>query len=114
MRAGSLRHWLTFEKLVVDTDSDGAKVESWVDAFPINSRMPFEVVDLSGRELIAAQAVQSSVTTRLRGRYRPGFEPAMRARSPGGQVYNIQAVILDPDSRKRYVTLPCSTGLNEG
>jgi hypothetical protein len=27
--------------------------------------MPCEVVDLSGRELIAAQAVQSKVTTRI-------------------------------------------------
>lgn len=114
MRAGRLRHWLTFEKKIVELDSDGQKQEDWVEAFTLNSRMPCEVVDLSGRELIAAQAVQSAVTTRIRTRFRPGFDAGMRARSPGGTIYNIEAVILDPDSRNRWVTLPASAGLNEG
>lgn len=114
MRAGRLRHWLTFEKKVTELDSEGAKVEYWMDAFVLNSRMPCEVVDLSGRELIAAPAVRSSVTTRIRTRYRPGFEAAMRARAPNGTIYNIEAVILDPDSRQSWVTMPASSGLNEG
>lgn len=114
MRAGRLRHHLTFERLTEELDSDGAMVTAWVDAFDVSSRMPCEVTPLSGRELIAAQAVQSIVSVRIKTRYRPGFVAKMRARGEGGTLYNIEAVIPDPDSGRRYVTLMCSTGANEG
>lgn len=113
MRAGRLRHWVTFERPITESDSDGNDVTSWIDAFPINSRMPCEVVDLSGRDLVAAQAAQSSVTTRINVRYRRGFDASMRGRL-GSQIFNIEAVILDPDSRNRWITLACSSGTNEG
>lgn len=112
--AGKFRHWLTFERLVTSEDSDGALQEDWVDAFETNTRMPCEVQTLSGRELIAAQAVQSRVSARVIVRYRPGFDPAMRATGSDGTVYNIEGVAPDSESRRRYVTLYCSTGLNAG
>lgn len=114
------RHWLTFEDVETTVDTDGAQVEEWVPAFQVNSRMPFEVTALSGRELIAAQAVQSKVSTRLVGRYRPGFKASMRAwfddpvKTADATIYNVEAVIPDPDSRRRYVTLLCSSGVNSG
>lgn len=115
MQAGKLRHHLTFEVKVSEQDSDGATVESWEPAFATSPRMPCEVVSLSGRDLIAAQAVHSTVTGRIKTRYRAGFDArTMRARAPGGTIYNIEAVIPDPDSGTRYVTLLVSTGLNEG
>lgn len=128
MQPGRLRHWLTFEAKVIEMDSDGAQVATWVPAFEVNPRMPFDVVALSGRELIAAQAVQSKVTSRLVGRYRPGFAASMRAWFqdpdlvdisgakvyPDAVIYDIQAVIPDPDSRRRSVTLLASSGVNEG
>jgi SPP1 family predicted phage head-tail adaptor len=113
MKAGRLRHWLTFETLIEQQDSDGNKVQEWVDAFDTNPRMPCEVQALSGRELIAAQAVQSRVTTRIRTRYRAGFDAMQRAVG-GGVTYNIEAVIPDPDSRIRFVTLLASSGTNAG
>lgn len=110
-----MRHWLIFESQITEMDSDGAQVSFWMDAFPLNTRMPCDVVDLSGRELIAAQAVQSKVTTRIKTRFRPGFKASMRARDGyTGQIWNIEAVILDPNSRRRWVTLGASTGVNEG
>lgn len=109
------RHWLTFEVETVEQDSDGAVDKVWVDAFPLNPRMPCKVSDLSGRELIAAQAVQSKVTTKIETMYRPGFSASMRARDGAtGEVWNIEAVIPDPVSRRRWVTLTCSRGVNEG
>lgn len=113
MEGGRQRHWLTFEDLTTVLDSDGATIEEWVPAFPVNSRMPCEVTALSGRELIAAQAVQSKVSTRIKARYRPGFKARQRA-TLGETVFNIEAVIPDPDSRIRYVTLLASSGINEG
>lgn len=112
--AGGLRHWLTFERKVSERDSDGALVESWADAFAVSSRMPCEVVPLSGRELIDAQSKQSVVTARIRVRYRDGLVAKMRARATDGTIYNIEAVIPDPDSGISFRTLLVSTGLNDG
>ncbi len=120
MNPGTLRHWLTFETLYSGQDSDGATTEEWVPAFSVNHRMPCQVIALSGRELIAAQAVQSKVSTRIVARYRPGFSAVMRAwfqdplAYPGSVVFNIEAVVPDPDSRRRFVTLLCSSGVNDG
>lgn len=121
MRAGGLRDYLTFEDLRPETDtdgnvildSDGLATETWVDAFEVNTRMPVVLTPLSGRELIAAQSVQSKVTHRVVVRYRPGFNARFRARG-GGLIYNIEAVINDPNSGIEYLTLLCSTGVDQG
>lgn len=112
--AGRLRHRITVEEFVTSQDSDGAVDEAWVAAFAVP--LSAEIVALSGRELIAAAATQSKVTTRIRVRYRPGFKAAQRVLHRG-TVYNIEAVIPDPDSGQRYLTLLCSSGVqhvNEG
>jgi SPP1 family predicted phage head-tail adaptor len=110
-----VRHWLTFESQVTELDSDGAQETYWADAFPHNPRMPCDVVDMSGRELIAAQASHSKVTTKLKTRFRPGFSAGMRARDGfTGQIFNIEAVILDPNSRRRWVHMLCTSGVNAG
>ncbi len=111
MRAGPLRHFVNFEELIVELDSDGAQEETWQDmfGFPISA----DITALSGRELIAAQATQSKVTGRMKVRYRPGFKPSMRAVHRGA-IYNIEAIIPDPDSLFEYITLLTSTGVNEG
>ncbi len=118
MRGGRLTHWLTFEILGPhETDSDGATVETWIPAFVANT-LPAEVTPLSGRELIAADAIASKVTHRLRLRYRPELTtdrlaPRMRA-TERNMVYNVEASIPDPDSGMRYVTLLASSGVSEG
>lgn len=118
MQAGRLSHWLTFEiPGPHEVDSDGATVETWIPAFVANT-LPFEVTPMSGRELIAADAIASKATHRLRGRYRPELTadrmaPRMRA-TERGMVYNIEAAIPDPDSGMRYVTLLASSGVSEG
>lgn len=109
--AGRLRHRVTFEEEVIDLDSDGAQVPAWV---PFGDRpLPAEIVPMSARELIAAQTVNSKLTTRIRLRYRPGFKASMRA-IHRGTIYNIEGVIPDPDSNQRFVTLICSSGTNQG
>jgi head-tail adaptor len=120
VKAGRLRHRVTFERLLVELDSDGAQVETWLPAFDVSSRMPADVETLKGREQQAAAAVHSRVTSKITTRYRPGFRPSMRAwitdpaTDPDAVVYNIEAVIPDPDTRRVSVTLLCSSGLSEG
>ena len=133
MRIGPLRHRVLIEESVVDiadgivpagssSDSDGdgavdvdpqadgARTESWVPAFEYLSAA---IEPLSGRDLIAAQAVQSEVTTRVRLRYRPGVTSAMRLRHRE-TIYDIKAVIPDATSGVRWMTLLCGSGVNEG
>lgn len=109
----ALRHWLTFEQLVEDMDSDGGVVEAWVPAFDTSATMPAEVAPLSGRELIAANATQSKVTHRIRIRYREGITAKMRA-VERETTYNIEAVIPDQKSGQRWLTLLASSGVNAG
>ena len=106
-----MRHLVTFESPVTTQDESGQPLLSWVPAFslPISA----EIVPLYGRDLIAAQAEQSKVTTRIIVRYRPGFVASMRG-VHRETIFNIEAVIPDPDSGFEYVTLMCSSGVNAG
>jgi SPP1 family predicted phage head-tail adaptor len=111
IKAGALRHRVAFEELVADLDSDGATVENWAPSFP--TPVSAEIKALSGRELIAAQAVQSKISTRIKVRYRPGFKATMRG-VHRGVIYDVEAVIPDPDSGIGFLTLLCSSGVSDG
>jgi SPP1 family predicted phage head-tail adaptor len=108
---GKLRHRIVIEALSVDIDSDGAQSELWIDWF--GTPLWAEIQPLSGRELIAAQSIQSKVSARIIMRYREGIIPSMRV-VHRGQYYNIEAVIPDQKSGKEYLTLMTSTGVNDG
>jgi SPP1 family predicted phage head-tail adaptor len=111
MPAGALRHRVRFERLTIDLDSEGAQEEVWADAFGLVSA---EIAPLSGRELLAAQGVHSKVSTRIRVRYRPGIDAIMRVVHRDASIYNIEAVVPDNDSGRRWITLLCSQGVNDG
>jgi SPP1 family predicted phage head-tail adaptor len=134
MRSGALRHRVIIEQLLVDVadgvraasssdvdsdsdgaidsdaDADGAITETWSDAFGYLSA---SIEPLSGRELIAAQAAQSEVETRIRVRNRPGVLPSMRVRHRS-TIYNIKAILPDPKTGVHWMTLLCTSGVNEG
>ena len=110
MKVGRLRHRITLQELIETQDSDGAVEEEW---FTVGNGISAEIIAMSGREFVAAQAVQSEVNTRIKLRFRPGLKAKMRVLHRGA-VYNIAAVMPDPDSGIRFVTLLCSTGTNAG
>ena len=110
--AGNLRHRITIQKKMV-TDRHpvtGTEITEWV---PLWESVPAEVVPLSVREFVAAQAVQSKLSARIRIRWRPGVDASMRILHDG-RIYNIEGVLPDPDSGRAYLTLPCSEGVNDG
>ena len=122
MKAGVLNRWVTFEKYEAATDTDGNQLQDsdgnlldpeWIDAFEVSTSMPCQITPLRGRELIAAAAVQSKVTHELRVRYRTGFSATMRGRD-GNLIYNIEAVVGDANAGTEYITLLCSSGVNQG
>ena len=113
MQAGKLRFVVTFEDYVPEQDSDGIVVgDGWVAAF---GGRPFRasIEALSGRELIAAAAVNSEITTRIRMRWMAGVTARMRVKHRG-EVYNIKAPLPDPHSRQQWLTLMCASGVNDG
>ena len=97
-----LRHRVRIESLTVSRDGFGGAIERWQ---VLHDRIPAEVVPLSGREFMAAQAVQNAVTARIVIRHVPGLAADMRVLHDE-RAYNIIAVLPDPTGR-RHLTLMC-------
>jgi SPP1 family predicted phage head-tail adaptor len=109
LEPGRLRHRITLEQLATSLDAEGGMVESWT---PI-AEVWGEVAPVSGREYIAAQAVQAGIVARITIRHRTGVEPTMRVIHQGA-TYNIRAVLPDPHSGREWLTLMCEAGVNHG
>lgn len=104
-----LRHRISIEQQISETDSSGAVETFWEYVTTVWAA----IEPISGREMLLAEQVQSGVNTRIIVRYRNEIDASMRAKH-NGVIYNIEAVISDPDSGREYLTLQCSTGLNDG
>ena len=112
MRAGRLRHRITFQSpgLVQDPVS-GEMLLGWQTVW---DKVPASVEALSARDLIAAQAGQSEASGRMVIRYRTGVLPTMRILHRG-DVYDIQGQPMpDPDSGLEYLTILVAKGVNDG
>lgn len=113
VRGGTLRHRLTFQRKSTDVDDYNQQKNVWVDAFKCWG----EVSPVSGRELLAAQAVQAEVTHTISVRYRselqnPKDVAAMRVLF-GSRVFDINAS-MNQDERNRLVMLQAREGINNG
>ncbi|WP_455424905.1 phage head closure protein [Dryocola sp. LX212] len=110
MKAGPLRHRVMLQEPLKTQDPEtGAIVDSWVDVKEIFA----EVTAVSARDFAAAQAFQNKITSRIKIRYRTGISDKHRILFRG-EIYNIEGVLPDPDSGLEYLTLPCSSGVNNG
>lgn len=110
MQAGKLRHRIMLQhKVSVQDQLTGAVNPEWRDL----KKVWADVVPLSAREFIAAQATQAEITTRITIRYRAGLTNANRIVFRD-RIYNIEGVLPDAVSGREYLTLPCSEGVNDG
>lgn len=101
MKAGQLDQRVTVERLDQGQDEFGGPLTTWTPLFTAWAA----VEPLAGREYLAAAAIQSEVTTRIRLRYRPGITSADRVMHEGRE-YNIVSVI-DYKSAHRELVLMC-------
>ncbi len=108
-RAGKYRHRLTLQAYQTVRDPLGGDAKMWTDWRP---DVPAEVVPLSGREFIAAQAEHGRVDARMEIPYLPGVLPTMRVLFDGA-VYAIRAVLPDATAR-RHITLMVDSGVSDG
>lgn len=110
MQAGKLRHRVSFQEPVkTQNPLTGATVNSWQEI----QKLWADVVPLSAREFIAAQATQAEITTRITIRFRSDITSKHRI-VYGNKIFNIEGVLPDPKSGRDYLTLPCSEGVNDG
>ncbi|WP_202864168.1 phage head closure protein [Xanthomonas campestris] len=114
--AGKLRHRIRIERQVTERDDDGVQVTTWQ---PVHSgTLAAAIEPLSAREFIAAGAGQGEITARITIRYRAGILASMRAvqvrNGADAEIYNIQGALADRESGLEYLTLPVSTGTNDG
>lgn len=99
---------ITLQVLSVARDAAGQPgAEGWTNVVTEgDGKVWAGLKDLSGRELVAADAERSIAQTIITIRYRPGIDTGMRALN-GVDIYNIVAV-LGQDGRK--LQLLCSRG----
>jgi SPP1 family predicted phage head-tail adaptor len=84
---------ITIQQNGITQDEIGEPVNGWSDVATVWA----SIMDISGREYVAAAAAQNSVTTKIVIRHRAGIAPAMRV-IHGADTYNIEAV-LGQDNR---------------
>lgn len=115
LAAGRLRHRVTIQEqvtIVINPDT-GEKGKVWQDVATVWAA----IEPLSAREFIASQQMDSEISARVVIRYRAGLNAAMRivhVKSGEPVYYNPKDFLSDPDSGLEYLTIPCSTGLNNG
>jgi SPP1 family predicted phage head-tail adaptor len=107
--AGRLRHRIRFEAPVITRGAGGSQDLSWT----LFATVWAAIEPLSARELIAAAQTQSNVIARIVIRYRADLLPEMRI-NHNGRIYNPAGYLPDKDSGLEYLTIPVTSGLNDG
>ena len=113
LRAGALGQRITLQQRTVAQDPTGGQLAIWTDVATVWA----EVVPLSGRELIAAQAVASETSHQITLRWQPAFADAKAVTAMrvvmNGRYFNISAAINE-DERNRTLVLLVAEGANDG
>jgi SPP1 family predicted phage head-tail adaptor len=103
--AGQLRHRVRIESLSDTLNDDGIRVVAWVPFRTVWA----SVVPASGREFLAANAVQAATMTKITIRHLDGITQSMRI-VHNSSVYNITAMLPDP-TFARHIVLMCEAGV---
>lgn len=113
MQAGNLRKRVTVQQKSGTQDDFGQFVASWQTVATVWA----EVEMAGGSEQLHTKQVQSEDKYKVTMRYRSEFaDPTMVDAwrlNYDGRNLNINAVLF-PDMKKRYMTMMCSEGLNDG
>ena len=101
MEPGRLRFRIVIEQSARAGDAMGQAVETWTTFATVWG----DIQPLRGRELFAAQAANSEITTRVTIRYLAGISPTWRLKY-GSQIYQIEEM-LNPGMRNRSLEFMC-------
>jgi SPP1 family predicted phage head-tail adaptor len=101
MRGGTLRHSITIRQRASGQNAIGEPSSTWNNLVTVRAW----VQDLSGRELLAAQATQNPVNAKIVIRFRRDITPAMQVVF-GAVTFNIESV-LNPTRNNSRLELMC-------
>jgi SPP1 family predicted phage head-tail adaptor len=102
MRAGRLSERIVLQQKLVTRSDNGEEVVTWGEFATVWA----DVEPLSGREVVAVRAAQADLSLRVRIRYLPGVNPAMRVFWQGAP-WPISEVI-DVRARRTELELLCT------
>lgn len=108
MNPGKLRHRITIQRPRVTQGPLGQASSTTWDT--VADRIGANVLELSGRDLLNAQQMQSDITIKIETRWLDGINTRMRVLwhdKEGDRTLAIEVPPLNPDCRKRYMTLMC-------
>ena len=100
MQAGRLNTRVLIQSPATGQDATGEPTTGWTDVATVWA----SIVDVSGREYVAAGGLQNSAQTKITIRYRAGIVPSMRV-VHGSDAYNVEAVL---GQDRRGLLLMCS------
>ena len=109
---GELRNRVAVQSRNQGQDAAGGAVDTWSDLFSASARIDI----LSGRELLAAQAVNAEITAEIWMRWRPELRnpvEAARARivTHDGRIFSVLAAFDPENERHRWLVCRCSEGV---
>ncbi len=99
MRAGELRHRLTFKGPTHTNDGQGGITETWGSAFTIWGSLE----PLKGKEFYDSQLINSEISGKAKVRYRNDIDPTMQIYF-GTRTFKILSII-NPGERDRELNL---------
>lgn len=108
MDAGRLRERITIEQSTRVANGQGGWNSDWV---AIATKVPAEIIALSGDEALRDGIERSSQQYRVRLRKRDGLTPKERLQWKG-QVMEVHSVLPDPKEPNSLLLLICSIGIN--
>jgi SPP1 family predicted phage head-tail adaptor len=116
---GDLRHYVRVERLTAVLDTAGNVIQD-----PTTGQIETEwtllrsiwaqIRPLSAREYLAAQQIQSQVSSVIKIEFASDIDATMRIVDEFGVIYNIAGLIPDPDSNREWLNLPCTANVNAG
>lgn len=112
LKAGRLRHRIVIQQNVPVQDPETGEMLNVWQTVPGCNSVPCAIEPLSVREFIAAQAIQSKVTTKITIRYREGMSSAFRLLHESKNVYyEVSGFLPDAKSGLEYMTAVCTDGV---
>jgi SPP1 family predicted phage head-tail adaptor len=106
MHTNQFNRKVTLQVPAAGQDAYGEPLTGWTNVVTVWA----SIVDVTGREYLAAAATQNAVQTKITIRHRSGVLPAMRV-VHGADVYSIEAVLGQGGTE---LLLMCTRGLNHG
>ena len=116
MNVGRLRHRLRLQRRSDTRNESGETLVAYSDVAEVWG----SVRNLGGRELFAAQQVQSEVTTEIIIRWRPGVDSTARiiqqSTTGGSEVakYDVVHALQDDHTGKDYIKMLCVRRVADG